>query len=460
MRLSFDRGTLVLDGPVSDLSPKPDGLLWDERTKSWRAPAFRYRDLVLGLRHQNVAATDTARGYEPITLQLGQGIVPRDHQAKALRAWVEGGRRGVVELPTGSGKTYLALLAIVQTQRPTLIVVPTIDLLHQWQTVLEKHLGQRIGALGGGVREVLDITVATYDSAALTVEHLGNRFGLLIVDECHHLPAPQYQMIALASIAPFRLGLSATVARADGRESEIYRLLGPLCYEAHISDMVETVLAPYDVVSIEVPLTSEETRLYQEARGVYTAFIRRVGVNFNSPQGWMDFVRKASRIPGGKDAMRAYRSQKRLAQAASAKLSELWRILSEHQGDRIIVFTDDNMMAYRIGTEYVLPVLTHQTRLVERKKMLDAFRSGKLTVIVTSKVLNEGVDVPDARIGVVISGSGAVREHVQRLGRILRHRPGKRAILYEVLSKGTSELNVNRRRKMHHAYQGTPELSD
>lgn len=459
MRLSFDRGTLVLDGAVAELSPKPDGVLWDERTKSWRAPAHSYRDLVLGLRERGITTTDAARGYDPLALTLTEAIVPREHQAKALRAWVEGGRRGVVQLPTGAGKTYLALLALIQTQRPALVVVPTIDLLHQWQTVLEKHLGRRIGALGGGTREILDVTVATYDSAALTVEHLGNRFGLLIVDECHHLPAPQYQMIAMASIAPFRLGLSATVERTDGRESEIFRLLGPLCYEARIGDMVETVLAPYDVVNIEVPLSGEEARQYQDARAVYTAFLRRVGVNFNSPQGWMDFVRKAARLPGGKEAMRAYRSQKRLAQAASAKLEELWRILAEHQGDRVIVFTDDNAMAYRIGCEFVLPVLTHQTRLAERKKMLEAFRSGDLSVIVTSKVLNEGVDVPDARVGVVISGSGAVREHVQRLGRILRHRPGKRAVLYELVSKGTSELQVNRRRKMHHAYQGTSDVS-
>ena len=100
-----------------------------QRTKSWRAPAYQYRNLVIGLRDQGVTTTDQARGYDPVVLSLAQGIVPREHQAKALRAWVEGGRRGVVQLPTGAGKTYLALLALVQTQRPALVVVPTIDLL-------------------------------------------------------------------------------------------------------------------------------------------------------------------------------------------------------------------------------------------------------------------------------------------------------------------------------------------
>ncbi len=460
MRLIFDRGTLVLEGAPAHLPTKPAELLWDERTKVWRAPAHAYRDLVLSLRDQGITATDEARAYGPLPLALTVPISPREHQALALRAWMQGGRRGVVQLPTGAGKTYLALLALVQTERPALIVVPTIDLLHQWQEVLGRHLGIPIGALGGGVRDLQRVTVSTYDSAALMIERLGNQFGLLIVDECHHLPAPQYQSIAFASIAPFRLGLSATVERADGKEAEIFRLLGPLVYDARIDQMVESVLAPYDVVSLEVPLTPEENQKYQDARAVYTGFIRRYGVNFSSGYGWMDFVRKASRMPGGKEAMRAYRDQKRLAQAASAKLSELWRILAEHQGDQVIVFTDDNNMAYQIGTEFVLPVITHQTKLIERKKMLQAFRSGELSVMVTSKVLNEGVDVPDARVGIVVSGSGAVREHVQRLGRILRHRPGKRAVLYELVSKGTSELSVNRRRKMHHAYQGTSQLQD
>lgn len=110
-------------------------------------------------------------------------------------------------------------------------------------------------------------------------------------------------------------------------------------------------------------------------------------------------------------------------------------------------------MAYQIGKNFVLPVLTHQTRPKERKQMLEYFRQGRIDVLVTSKVLNEGVDVPEASIGVVISGSAAVREHVQRLGRILRHQEGKRAVLYEVISKDTNEFYVNKRRRNHHAYQ-------
>jgi superfamily II DNA or RNA helicase len=455
--LTFDRGTLVLEGPGSAEDPKLPELAWDERTKVWRAPAHAYRDVVTALHERGATYTDRARAYEKLPLTLARAITPRPHQVGALRAWIDAGRRGVVQLPTGAGKTILAVLAVVQTGRPALVIVPTIDLLHQWHDVLSSHLGRPVGALGGGEREILDVTVATYDSAVLNVEQLGGRFGLLIVDECHHLPAPQYRQIALGTIAPFRLGLTATVERADGKEAEIFRLLGPLVYEGKIGDMVETVLSPYDVVSIEVPLTADEAARYAEARERYVAFLKRCGVDF-ARGGWMEFVQRAARIPGGREAMRAYREQKRLAQAASGKLAELWKILRAHPDDRVIVFTDDNEMAYKIGCEFFLPVLTHQTKLAERKRMLAAFRAGELSVIVTSKVLNEGVDVPEARVGVVVSGSGGVREHVQRLGRILRHRPGKRAVLYEVIAKGTSELHVNARRKRHHAYQGTPEI--
>jgi superfamily II DNA or RNA helicase len=364
-----------------------------------------------------------------------------------------------VQLPTGAGKTYLAILAMVKVARPTLIIVPTIDLMCQWQEVLGSFFDAEIGTLGGGSKNIQPITIATYDSAVLFVERIGNQFGFLIADECHHLPAPQYQNIALGSIAPFRLGLSATVERADGKESEIYRLLGDMVYEGRIDQMADEILAPYDVINIQVPMNSEEKTKYDDARKIYTDFVKRAGVNFGSPRGWQDFIIRAARLPGGKEAMKAYREQKKMAQGSSAKLIEVWKILLENPEDRIIVFTEDNDMAYKIGRKFILPVLTHKTKMKERKQMLESFRSGTINVIVTSKVLNEGVDVPDARIGIIVSGSGGVREHVQRLGRILRHRPGKRAKLFEIVSKGTSEYYVNQRRRQHHAYKGSPEIS-
>ena len=450
--LNFRHGSLTLDG--SKARPiLSDTLCWDARSLQWRAPASAYRELVLAAKEQGLTLKDEVREFSELDLSLANPIVPRPHQTAALEAWLEAGGRGVVSLPTGGGKTILAVLAMWKIARSTLIVVPTIDLLTQWQRTLSQFFKVPIGMLGGGSRDVRDITVSTYDSAILHMESFGNRFGFLIVDECHHLPAPQYQLIGVGSIAPFRLGLSATVERADGLESFIYETLGPMVYEADIRSMTSGVLAPYSVEKISVSLTREEREEYDKARETYLSFVRSQQINFGSPRGWMNFVARCARVPGGKAAMQAYRRQKKLAQGSEAKLKEVWRLIEKHKLDRVIIFTEDNEFAYRIGRSFILPVLTHQTKPKERKKFLDAFSTGEINVLVTSKVLNEGVDVPEASVGIVVSGSGGVREHVQRLGRILRHRPGKQAVLYELVSRGTSEASLNERRRQHAAYR-------
>lgn len=131
----------------------------------------------------------------------------------------------------------------------------------------------------------------------------------------------------------------------------------------------------------------------------------------------------------------------------------LERLLHAHRNDRVLVFTEDNATVYEIAERFLLPAITHQTRVKERGAILKAFNQGTLTAVVTSKVLNEGVNVPDANVAIVLSGSGSVREHVQRLGRILRKREQKRAILYELVSVGTSEEGTSAKRREHRAYQ-------
>lgn len=234
----------------------------------------------------------------------------------------------------------------------------------------------------------------------------------------------------------------------------MFDLLGPLAYTGEIKDMAHGgVLAHYDVVQFEIELSPKERQLYEMQRAVYLNFVKKNDINFSQPDGWKQFIMRSSRTDEGRKAMAAYREQKKLAQAASGKMQKVWELVNAHGNEATIIFTDDNAMAYLLGSAFILPVLTHKTKAKERKRMLDAFRSGEIKVLVTSKVLNEGVDVPEARVGVVVSGSGAVREHVQRLGRILRHSPGKRAVLYELVSKNTSEQSVNMRRRQHSAYQ-------
>ena len=326
----------------------------------------------------------------------------------------------MVVLPTGAGKSYVAVQAMLSVQRSTLILAPTIDLVQQWVRNLSKSLGERIGQYGGGEKDLQMTAVATYDSGVMIMPHYGNRFGLLICDECHHLPSGVFRQVADCSIAPFRLGLTATPERSDGQHELFAQLLGPEVYRTQITDLEGSYLAQYQVEVLEVPLDVDEAASYHDNRQVYLQFVRSRGINFSQPDGWQRFIAEAARDPNGRQIMAAYREQKRISRASRAKLRTLWELLADHAGERTIVFTDDNATAYAIGEQMLLPVLTHHTKAAERKRMLTAFRSGELPVLVTSKVLNEGVDVPEAAVGVVVSGSGSVREHVQRLGRILR----------------------------------------
>ena len=451
--LYFDKGTLVLKKVPQQMCQRLAGVRWDKRTLTYRAPAYYYRRIVLQLRKHHIPYADYARQFTAEAFPLKEPIMPRPYQQEAIEAWQANGSRGVITLPTGAGKTIVAVLLIAHIQRPTLVHVPTIDLMHQWYAVLNRYFEDEVGLFGGGYNKMAPLTVATYQSALLHSPTTGNQFGFVVFDECHHLPGAHYQYAAIGSIAPFRLGLTATPERADGKESRLYQLVGSLCYQAHIHQLKGETLAPYEVITVEVEMTKEEQEQYEVARRCYLDFVKRERIDLAHLNGWSRFLWKSSQSPEGREAFKAYLTQKHLSQASTAKLSTIWELLQKHQGDRIIIFTQDNDMAYRIGMCFFLPVLTHQTKLKERAAFLGAFCEGTYSILVTSKVLNEGVDVPEANVGIVVSGSGSVREHVQRLGRILRPKKGKRAILYELISKGTGEYFVNTRRRQHHAYE-------
>jgi superfamily II DNA or RNA helicase len=452
IHLAFDGGTLLLSGASEHLSLLP-GVRFDPRTNGFRAEGRCYRAIVEQLRQQKISYNDEARAYQPTPWTMSSSRTPFPHQIEALETWWSRRGQGVVVLPTGTGKTYLAVLAIHKAGRPTLVVTPTIDLLKQWYDELVKAFAVPVGLLGGGYYDLQALTVTTYDSAHIHLERWGNRFGLLVFDECHHLPGPSYMAAAIGSIAPFRLGLTATPERADGQEFLLPELIGPIVYRREIKQLAGEFLAEYRTEKVFVDLSDEEKQRYRQAREHYRRFVEERGISMGGPQGWQRFLQATYRDKEGRAAFLAYREQRRLALAAPAKLQMLEQLLAKHRGDRILIFTYDNATVYTIARRYLVPAITHQTKAKERRTILDRFHSGEYPILVTSQVLNEGVDVPAANVGIILSGSGTVREHVQRLGRLLRKLGDKQALLYEVVARDTAEEFTSERRRQHHAYQ-------
>lgn len=450
--LIYDAGTLILSGPAEGLVTLPH-CQFDQRTGVHRAEGRHYRALVEHLVRNKIPFDDNAKHWEPTPWPWRTERTPFPHQAEALQTWATQGKRGIVVLPTGTGKTFLAILAIERIERPALVVTPTIDLLNQWYGELTHAFGVPVGLLGGGYYDMQPLTVTTYDSAHIYLERWSNRFCLLIFDECHHLPGPTYSMIAIGALAPYRLGLTATLERADGQESTLPALIGPTVYRREIRELAGNYLADYQTERVYVDLEPEELERYRAAREQFRGFVARHNISFSGPRGWQNFINASCRSVEGRAAFRAYREQRRLALAAPGKLRELERLLAMHRRDRVLVFTYDNATVYEIARRFLVPAITHQTKTKERKLILERFHSGEYSTLVTSQVLNEGVDVPAANVGIILSGTATVREHVQRLGRLLRKYGEKQAMLYEVIARGTAEEFVSDRRREHNAYR-------
>ena len=227
---------------------------------------------------------------------------PYPHQQEALEAWQQQ-RRGVVVLPTAAGKTYLAQLVIQATQRSTLIAVPTLDLMHQWYAHLVAAFPDaEIGLLGGGSRDRTPILIATYDSAAIQAENLGNRYGLLVFDECHHLPSDFNRVIAEYAIAPYRLGLTATPERSDGKHEDLDNLIGPTVYRRSAEELSGVALAKHKTVQIQVKLSTQERERYDELIQTRNQFLQSARIFLGSLKGWQQFVRESARSKAGTES--------------------------------------------------------------------------------------------------------------------------------------------------------------
>jgi len=468
MRIVFDDGTLVLED-APDTVPYAE---WDDRVDKYRAHAHRYRPLLEWAENTGGQATldeaaaaldtveDDARAYSDLHLNPEVAIEPRDYQQDALSAWGDHDRRGTVVLPTGSGKTFLAVQAIANAGVSTLVVVPTIDLMNQWHTTLTNAFGNQlpepIGVLGGGNHNVTDVTVTTYDSAYRYVNEYGNQFGLLVVDEIHHLPAPTHQQIPEMTIAPYRLGLTATYERADGKHEVLEDLIGPVVYQEDVDELAGEYLSEYETIHLKVDLTAEERKEYDEEYQIYRDYVDNHDFDIWKEDGYREFLKRTSYDPQGRRALIAKQRAEAIARTAEKKLDTLDNLLKRHHDDRAIIFTANNDFAYDISQEFIVPCITHQTDTDERTEILERFRTGEYSMLVTSKVLDEGIDVPAANVGIILSGSASKRQYAQRLGRILRPTDDREpARLYEIITKDTKEQYVSQRRR-----EGTPSSAN
>jgi superfamily II DNA or RNA helicase len=424
-------------------------VVYDRRRQVYRALPIAYRTIRERLdEHYQVTVEFDDHPALPFDVQVQ--LQPRAYQREALDAWIAAGRRGVVVLPTGAGKTLVGLMAIEQVRLWTLIVVPTIDLLEQWRSAVIRHLGApaaRVGAFGGGSRDLLPITVMTYDSGTLHTAEL-NRFGLLIFDEVHHLPAPSYRLIAEGTFAPYRLGLSATPERTDGAHADLDQLVGPVVYQCLPAELSrQRYIARYRKVRLQVELSPEEELRYRALIETYRSYLRRRRLRIESAQDFeQHLVRRSVFDPAAREAMLAHQQARQIALNAEAKIGVVAELLQKHAGEKVLIFSEYNALVEQLSRALCIPAITYKTGADERHEILERFRSGRYTKLVTGRVLNEGVDVPDATVAIVVSGSATKREYVQRLGRVLRPKDIP-AVLYEIVTRRTGEVHAARRRR-------------
>ncbi|MBX7191344.1 MAG: DEAD/DEAH box helicase family protein [Sandaracinaceae bacterium] len=449
MKIQHDHGTLLLDDlPREHLEAFRSARL-DPRVRRLRAPGHAYGAVLetarasgIDVQHDDVAAARLA----PPSLSCRDALEAslRPYQRQALAGWELAARRGVVVLPTGAGKTRVGLAAIARGAAPSLVVVPTRALLEQWHRALGAGLETPIARFGDGAHELGPITVATYASALRHASTLAPRFGLLVVDEAHHFGDAAMDEILETSTASLRLGLTATPP--EGPEAvRLSELVGPIVCDVSVHDLAGRWLAPFDQLVLRLPLTREERREHDASRATFKRWVESlVG---DRERTFHELAREAQTSPEGRAAMMALRRSRAVLALTEAKEQMLARLLHQHRTSKTLVFVGTNEAAYRVARRFLVMPITCDIGRDERAKALARFAEGSLRVLVSARVLNEGIDVPDAEVAIVLGGVLGAREHVQRVGRVLRPSEGKRATIYELVSEGTREGWLSRERR-------------
>jgi superfamily II DNA or RNA helicase len=443
--LTWDRGTILLDGHLPNELKRLSFLKYDGRVGKYRALAVYYTRVIATAKSMGISVEDKVWNLHCSEVKAASEIKLRPYQHEALKSWLKT-KRGVVVMPTGAGKTHVAIAAIAELREPALVVVPTVELVEQWRGRLWQFFPGRVGVWYGEEKRESCITVITYDSAYAAVETLGNRYKLLVFDEVHHLPSPSYRQIAELSPAPHRLGLTATPERADGLHVDLDWLVGPVVYRISASDIRGVWTADYDIEVVKVSLKEDEKRLYRELEGRYLGYLRKKGLKFKSPSDFQKLIYLSGRDRGAREALEAWHRMRQLLFETEAKVDAVGEILARHRGSKILIFTEYTSLARAVSERYLIPLVTHDISPQEREQVMAMFRRGELKAVVTGKVLDEGVDVPDVDVVVILGGTSSTRQFIQRMGRALRLKPHK-AKIYEVITASTREVDTARRRK-------------
>ena len=351
----------------------------------------------------------------------------RPYQREAAESFWHGGS-GVVVLPCGAGKTLVGAAAMAHAGATTLILVTNTVSARQWKSELIRRTSlteDEIGEYSGAKKEVKPVTIATYQ--VLTMRRKGvyphlelldaKDWGLIVYDEVHLLPAPIFRMTADLQ-ARRRIGLTATLVREDGREGDVFSLIGPKRYDAPWKDIEsQGWIAPADCVEVRVTLPEGERLAYATAE----------------PE-----------------------ERYRLASCTHAKVLVAEQLVKEHQGEPTLVIGQYLEQLDELAAHLDAPVIKGETTVRERERLFEAFRSGEIDLLVVSKVANFSVDLPEAAVAIQVSGSfGSRQEEAQRLGRLLRPKAGaKTARFYTIVSRDTVDADFAQNRQRFLAEQG------
>ncbi|MCL1870920.1 MAG: DEAD/DEAH box helicase [Promicromonosporaceae bacterium] len=351
----------------------------------------------------------------------------RPYQAQAVDSFWYGGS-GVVVLPCGAGKTIVGAGAMAKSGTTTLILVTNTVSARQWKDELIRRTTlteDEIGEYSGTRKEIKPVTIATYQ--VLTTKRKGvyshlelldaRDWGLIVYDEVHLLPAPIFRMTADLQ-ARRRLGLTATLVREDGREDEVFSLIGPKRYDAPWKDIeAQGYIAPADCVEVRLTLPESDRMTYAVAE----------------PE-----------------------DKYRLAATATGKNRVVERIVEAHPDDQVLVIGQYLDQLEELSAHLDAPLITGATTVRERQRLFDAFRSGEVSRLVVSKVANFSIDLPEASVAIQVSGSfGSRQEEAQRLGRVMRPKQdGRTAHFYAVVSRDTVDQDFAAHRQRFLAEQG------